>query len=316
MLKAAKLIVWDESPCQHRYCFECVDRLLQDFCSSPEPFGGITLLFAGDFRQTLPVIPRASMGQSAAASIQYTSFWENIHHLYLTENLRKQTSNLDSTAHERASSFAHWIIRVGDGDPALTVVDNYISIPTGYMVQPQTLSALLSCVYSGLSTRANDWSEFFAARAILAPHNETVDMVNSQMLERIPGESVNFLSEDSAEDDDNEVYPVEFLNSLTSASLPPHKLEIKIGTPVMVIRNIAPRDGVCNGTRLIVTAIGRRVIEGKILIGDFAGHRVFIPRIVFTTGQDEALPVSLRRKQFPLRLAFAMTINKAQGQSL
>jgi len=191
---------------------------------------------------------------------------------------------MNSTAREKASHFVEWIIQIGDGDPALTVVDNYIPIPTGYMGQPQTFSALLSCVYRGLPTRADVRSQFVATRAILAPHNETVNMVNGYMLQHMAGEVVNVLSEDSAEDDDNNVYPLEFLNSLTSALLSPYKLEIKIGTPVMVIRNIALRDGVCNETwRLTVTAIGRRVIQGRILIGDFAGYQVFVPRIVFTS---------------------------------
>ncbi|CUS13252.1 unnamed protein product [Tuber aestivum] len=182
LLNSAKLIVGDESPCQHRYCFQCVDRLLQDFRSSNKFFGGITILFAGDFRQTLPVIPRASMAQSAAASIQHTSFWEGVNHLHLTENLRIQTSNLVPTAIEKARNFASWILQVGDGDPRLAVVDTFISIPTKYLVQPQTLTALLLHVYDHLPGIAENRAQFFAARAILAPHNDTVDMVNSHML--------------------------------------------------------------------------------------------------------------------------------------
>ncbi|KAL0759093.1 hypothetical protein Bca101_075243 [Brassica carinata] len=59
LVKAAKLIVWDEAPMMSRHCFETLDRTMRDIIRSCEekPFGGKVVVFGGDFRQILPVIP-------------------------------------------------------------------------------------------------------------------------------------------------------------------------------------------------------------------------------------------------------------------
>ena len=58
LFKSTKLIIWDEVPMQHRHCVEAVDRTLQDIYDNERPFGGITVVLGGDFRQILPVIPK------------------------------------------------------------------------------------------------------------------------------------------------------------------------------------------------------------------------------------------------------------------
>ena len=85
----------------------------------------------------------------------------------------------------------------------------------------------------------------------------------------------------------------------------------------MLLRNLNPSKGLCNGTRMIVTVIRRRVLQCRIIFGDqiFAGSTVFIPRIILQPSA-ESLAIPLKRRQFPVRLAFAMTINKSQGQSV
>jgi hypothetical protein len=79
--------------------------------------------------------------------------------------------------------------------------------------------------------------------------------------------------------------------------------------------NIAPKDGLCNGTRLIIVKCGNLVLEAKNLTGDKHGDLVFIPRISLTPSSSE-LPIKMTRRQFPVRLAYAMTMNKSQGQSV
>ena len=110
-------------------------------------------------------------------------------------------------------------------------------------------------------------------------------------------------------------YPNEYLNSLNPPGLPPFKLEIKVGCPIMLLRNIAPKDRLCNGTRLMVVRCATRVIEAKILNGDKVGNLVFILRILLSPSSLD-LPFQMTRRQFPIRLTYAMTINKSQGQSV
>ena len=111
------------------------------------------------------------------------------------------------------------------------------------------------------------------------------------------------------------MYPVEYLNSINASGLPLSKLSLKVGAPIMVLRNLDPPNGVCNGTRGILKRASSRVLEVRLLGGDHAGETVFIPRITITPS-DVHLPFKLCRRQFPVRLAFAMTINKSQGQSV
>ena len=85
---------------------------------------------------------------------------------------------------------------------------------------------------------------------------------------------------------------------------------------VMLIRNLHKDIGLVNGARLIVRAFRPHCVDCEIASGVHKGRRVFIPRMVFTSDDESGLPITLRRRQLPLRLAFAMTVNKSQGQTL
>uniref|UniRef100_A0A0D3D015 ATP-dependent DNA helicase n=1 Tax=Brassica oleracea var. oleracea TaxID=109376 RepID=A0A0D3D015_BRAOL len=130
-----------------------------------------------------------------------------------------------------------------------------------------------------------------------------------------------FLSSDSiipsdVDIEENVVYPTEFLNIVKVAGLPRHCLKLKVGVPIMCLRNMDVTDSLCNGTRLIVTQLLPHVIQGRIITGnDISGEAVWIPRM-FVTPPDTKFPFRMRRRQFPVTLAFAMTINKSQGQTL
>jgi ATP-dependent DNA helicase PIF1 len=58
------------------------------------------------------------------------------------------------------------------------------------------------------------------------------------------------------------------------------------------------------------------VIDAEIVLGQHARKRVFLPRISLCPSDDEMFPFQFKRKQFPIKLSFAMTINKAQGQTI
>ena len=113
----------------------------------------------------------------------------------------------------------------------------------------------------------------------------------------------------------NTHYPVEFLNSLNISGLPAHLLNVKVGSVLMLLRNLSPRDGLCNGTRFLLTRVHQRVLEGVVISGEFLGTQVMVPRIPLQPS-DSRFPFTLKRLQFPVKVAFAMTINKSQGQSL
>ncbi|XP_047270422.1 ATP-dependent DNA helicase PIF1-like [Capsicum annuum] len=111
------------------------------------------------------------------------------------------------------------------------------------------------------------------------------------------------------------VHTPKFLNSIKCSGIPNHSITLKVGVPVMLLRNIDQSSGLCNGTRLIITKLGNRVIKAKILSGKMVGEKVFIPRMSLTPS-SAGIPFKFQRGQFPIIVSFAMTINKSQGQSL
>jgi ATP-dependent DNA helicase PIF1 len=148
-----------------------------------------------------------------------------------------------------------------------------------------------------------------------------VEKVNDHVLSLIHGVEKEYLSCDIVCkcDEDVGVDPLwittEFLNDIKCSGLPNHKLILKLEIPVMLLRNIDVASGLFNGTRLTVFHLGTNVIGAQIVIGSNIGHKVFLHRVNLIPSDANVL-VSFQRRQFPLAVCFAMTINKSQGQTL
>ena len=166
-----------------------------------------------------------------------------------------------------------------------------------------------------------DSKSYLSSTAILTPTNVWVDNINVRVLEKIPGTCHTYLSQDSMEDsvsphsDFDASFLIEYLNSLDMSCLPKHELKVKVGAVVMLMRNLNQILGLCNGTRMKVTDCKKNSIECEILCGSQMGTRHLIPRIDMIPS-DTNLPFDFTRTQFPLKVCYAMTINKSQGQSL
>ncbi|KAA6368103.1 MAG: putative ATP-dependent DNA helicase PIF1, partial [Streblomastix strix] len=144
------------------------------------------------------------------------------------------------------------------------------------------------------------------------------DDINDCVLRLLKCEPIQLLSSDKATLKNGESLDEitrDVLNNLTPAALPPHILNIKIGASVMLLRNMNVKLRLCNGTQLRVIAIKPSVIQCIILTGPTAGTVVFVPKMDITS-IDTDYPFILHHHQFPLKLCYAMTINKSQGQSL
>jgi ATP-dependent DNA helicase PIF1 len=85
---------------------------------------------------------------------------------------------------------------------------------------------------------------------------------------------------------------------------------------MILLRNLDPNNGSCNGARLMVRALQDNAIDAKIVGGQHVRKRVFIPRLPLSPSDDISLPFKFKRKQFPVRLSFAMTINKSQEHTI
>ncbi|XP_019157745.1 PREDICTED: uncharacterized protein LOC109154399 [Ipomoea nil] len=146
-----KLIIWDEAPMTHKYCFEALDKTMRDILRFTVPssdqkiFGGKTAVLGGDFRQILPVIPKATRPMIVGATINSSYLWRNCKVLRLTKNLRllSLASNEDR---QTVDWFSIWIANIRDGITGF--VNNglfEIDIPLRFMLkrEPEPIATIV-----------------------------------------------------------------------------------------------------------------------------------------------------------------------------
>ncbi|CAH2224923.1 jg5073, partial [Pararge aegeria aegeria] len=307
VLQQCKLIVWDECTMAHKKSLEALDRTLKDLRSNNNRFGGAMILLAGDFRQKLPVIPQSTPADELNACLKSSNLWKHVKVLHLSKNMRVELQNDQS-----GNIFSKQLIDIGNGKFPIDMLTGCINFPQSFCQLTRSKDELIQKVFPDVSQnyKNHDW---LSERAILAAKNIDVNELNFKIQEQITGELRIYKSVDSATNQDDVVnYPPEFLNSLDLPGLPPHNLQLKVRSVVIMLRNInQPR--LCNGTRLAIKKLLNNVIEATILKGKYKGEDVLIPRIPIIPTD---VPFEFKRLQFPVRLAFAMTINKSQGQSL
>ncbi|KAL4132728.1 hypothetical protein QTP88_009837 [Uroleucon formosanum] len=110
VLKKCKLIVWDESPMSHKKVFEALNNCLKDLRNSNLLMGGVTVLIAGDFRQTLPIVPRGTRANEIAACIKSSYLWPKIEKCSLTKNMP-----VNLKGYKTAEQFSKLLLKIGDG---------------------------------------------------------------------------------------------------------------------------------------------------------------------------------------------------------
>jgi ATP-dependent DNA helicase PIF1 len=328
LLMMTSLIIWDEAPMIHRFAFEAFERNLQDIMSDVDPanrdllFGGKTVVFGGDFRQILPVVPKGTRADIVHATLNSSPLWRKCRVLRLSQNMRLQYSS-DHVENENIANFAEWILAIGDGKiGSIEDGESIVEIPADILVQNVTnpIGDIIDVVYPDI-LKNMFVPNFFESRAILAPTLEIVEEINNYVLTLMPGESKDYLSCDTVSRCDGDAVvdhrwiTTEFLNEIKCSGLPNHRLTIKVGVPIMLLRNIDVSRGLCNGTRLTVTYLGIDVIGAKIVTGNLDGEVVYISRMRLLPS-DANVSISFQRRQFPLCVCFAMSINKSQGQTV
>jgi ATP-dependent DNA helicase PIF1 len=291
-----------------------------------KPFGGKTVVLGGDFRQILPVVTKGKREHIVSATLHKSALWDQCNLYTLHQNMRLQSMTSDPALCSRMSEFAQWVLSIGDGCAEGITFDNlsdstWIKIPDTMLINEMLgLQGLIDATYPALGSSYADVT-YLRGRAILAPTNKDVETVNAHMIRFLPGQERTYFSSDSkfnaanSEGINGVVCSPEFLNSLVCSSLPNHKFTLKLGTPIILLRNLNQNIGLCNGTRLTVTKLGDKALQACILTGTESGRLVTIPRIKLFSDKGE-FPFILQRIQFPIRIAFAMTINKSQGQTL
>ena len=248
LLRRCSLIIWDECTMSNKKAVEALDRTLQDLRNSSSLMGGITTLFAGDFRQTLPVVTRGTRADEINASLRHSALWPLIQTLHLTQNMRAHLFG-DSDSQE----FSDLLLKIGKGK--FEEQEGQIALPPQLCTMINNIEDLINHVYPGIENIALKADCWLCERAILVATNELAATINSLILEKFSAQKIMYKSVDTVVNQDEAVnYPVEFLNSVTAPGLPAHTISLKVGTPIMLLRNLHPPK-LCNGTRLKVTAL-------------------------------------------------------------
>ncbi|XP_076892901.1 uncharacterized protein LOC143544768 [Bidens hawaiensis] len=219
-----------------------------------------------------------------------------MHHKHGFQALDRLTMGTPSSDVEETRLFAKWILDIGEGtiggpNDGVATID----IPDDLLIKDSVdpISKLFDFVYPDILQNYEN-QHYFQDRAILALTNELLMRLMIVC---------------------STLYSPELLNGLRISGLPNHKLVLKVGVPVMLLRNLNQKEGLCNGTRLQIISLGTRVVEAKIISGTNIGQRVLIHRSPLTPS-DNKIAYKFQRRQFPLAVCFTMTINKSQGQSL
>jgi len=157
----------------------------------------------------------------------------------------------------------------------------------------------------------------FYGCAILTVHNDTVTAINNTILYSLNGLESIFHSIDTIKQDNpntKNTPPPELLQSFNSAGLLSTQLCLKVGTPIILLQNLYPKEGLCNSTCMVFTQIGCHCLKAHILNNSFANQLQLILWIKLSSTEGK-LPFIISQQQFPIHLSFAITVNKSQSQS-
>ena len=246
----------------------------------------------------------------------------------LTENMRVKNACLQGSTEEK--DYAEYLLRVGNGEEPTVPIpgeDQMIKIPEDMKSKSTSLYAFTQEIFPGLVSRHqkamedclidNEWDKWLMERAIICPTNDLCEDINKHLIDSLPGKPMVYHSTDKIINQTEAFdYPQEFLWKISTGSMPPHTLVLKKGAPIMLLRNLDKENGIVNGARFVVQAMTSNIIYARLATeGPHKGKTILIPRILFHP-KDRTLPFEMERKQFPVRLCFAMTANKVQGQTL
>lgn len=307
LIRMADGFVWDEILMAPRASVEIVDRTCRAVRCNNAPFGGLVALLGGDFRQILPVVDGSTWGNTDALSLEQcinnSYLWGVATKIALTKQMRQKDD----------LRYAKFLSAIGDGslsnNPDNTTAlpeDMFVKSKTpGGKITPFTSEDLVEFVFPGLAQGVVDTG------AILTVTNKAKDEINRRCLDILPGEAVKVVARNDVSDPSS-VLDGESMATFDHPGVPLNVLLLKKGCIVMLMKNLNPSAGLCNGTRMVVEAVTDLNLSCRLLSNNTL---VNIPRCKTTVDKKKA-PFEFERTQFPVCLAYSITINKSQGQTL
>ncbi len=279
-----KVLIIDEVSMMHHFRIDMVDELLRAFKGNDKPFGGIQVVLCGDFFQ-LPPISRK--GEQASRFIYHSKVWRTAKFkiCYLEEQHR-QTDDVS--------------LRVLND-----IRNNEVNEDTFEILQTRFKEEVDKNKENGSDAGAENTDEEGLSRKIeptrLFTHNADVDTLNDEALDSIEGEEFEYYMESSGKDI--------LVDLLKKSCLAPEHLRLKIGAKVMFVKNNFD-GGYVNGTLGVVVIAD----ESGPTVKTFKGDIIKVETASWDIEEDGKVKASI--VQYPLRLAWAITVHKSQGMSL
>ena len=293
LLRELELIIIDEISMVRADIIDFIDRLLRIYCRNMrEPFGGKQLLLVGDIFQLEPVVKedewRLMQPFYASAYFFSAKVWEQMQ--LVSVELRKVYRQTDS-------DFIAILDRIRENaatDADLQAINSRATAADGSPINNRATAA------DGSPVGTNNGFQI-----TLATRRDTVDYINDQQLQQLDGTA--------------SIFKGTIQGDFPPTSPPaPMELEVKPGAQVIFTKNDKEKRWV-NGTIGVVIGIDEE--EGIIGVVDEDGHEYDVAREVWENmrytfnEKEQKIEEELLGtfKQFPLRLAWAITVHKSQG---
>ncbi|XP_021721092.1 uncharacterized protein LOC110688667 [Chenopodium quinoa] len=233
------------------------------------------------------------MKEAVETSIVTSYLWPKFIRFRLIENIRARED----------LTYSEFLLALGNGE-LQNSEKAYVQIPDQVAQFCESgnnfISDLIEATFPEMM-QGNLGTDRFIDRAILTPLNDEVDSINAFMIEKFEGRAVIYKSFDIMLNDTCNIYPTKFMNSLCPGGMSPHELVLKENCPVILLRNLLPSSGLCNGTRLTCKRFFPNVIQCVIATGQYKGDHVFIHRINLRPSGSMNYPFQFERKQFPIK---------------
>nr|CAD2192841.1 unnamed protein product [Meloidogyne enterolobii] len=297
-----------------------LDRLLRDVCSKDQHFGGKCIVLGGDWRQLAPVVEQGTREDQVHESIRVNTLFleafETLRFLFLKISFVIYSLTINMRTAPGQKELRGWLDYIGEG---LHYTSMQQGRPEELVVPKKLLNTSLEQMIDFCFPCAIN-ANIIKDSALLCPTNVSVDFINDVAMKKLAGAPVTYNSIDSPLEQNVENSShrsdvnLEALHNETPSGLPPHKLVLKAGAPVMLLRNLDITRGLCNGTRMQIKKMSSENLFCRLLTGPREGQEYVIPRVKFEYGQGRHhRGLRFRRIQFPVRPCFAMT---SQGQTL
>ncbi|CAB1104684.1 unnamed protein product [Ectocarpus sp. CCAP 1310/34] len=319
LIRKRTFIIFDELPMTHRCCIETLERTLRDIRRSEALYGGITICFSGDWRQCGPVAPFATPAETTVeASFISSDLWPKTKRMRLTMSQRDEEDPAYASFVRSIGEKIHPTTTFSDGAKRVPLSNTHDTSTTDHFSLQYTtdFNDLINFVYPDIHEDARHLND----RAILATTNISIDSCNDAISSRRHGDNVTFHSSDRLIKDHNNpasstaFRSTEHLNNIDTPGVPPHQLQIKSDALAMLIRNLIFSEGLVNGQKVVIRGVSpnSRVVRVELS----SDHSIVLILRTSFHAQVGRNGITFNRVQFPLRIAYSLTINNSQGQTL